>query len=88
MVRTSGTMITWKGTNSAARQPRNSAREPRNRRWLSAKPAIEPNSSSRATAPATTMTELTKYRAMPALVQAVMMLSQRSESARENRSRM
>ncbi len=60
MVRASGTMITWKGMKSAARQPRNSAREPRNRNWLNANPAIDPTRSSSATAAATTTTELRK----------------------------
>ena len=53
-------MITWNGMKSAARQPRNSADEPRNRSWLSAKPAIDPRSSSRTTETVTTITELTK----------------------------
>ena len=87
MIRASGTMITWNGTNSAARKPRKSADEPRNRSRPSAKPAIDPSSSSSATEHVTTITELRKYRDIPTLVHALTMLSQRSESAREKRSR-
>jgi hypothetical protein len=60
MVRASGTMMTWKGMNMAARQPRNSTREPRNRKRLNANPAIDPNRSRSATEPVTTMRELAR----------------------------
>jgi len=49
---------------------------------------MDPMSSNSATAQATTITELRKYRPMPTLFHAVLRLSHWRVLARENRSRM